>query len=129
MGKSLDESAFYGFTPGYFDNFLDDRDYLHTLVHDIDWQAQLLAVRQMISRNRQAGEAFSKAIKDDAAELEAYNGPHRYHYEDQHTDMKFEASYRDAAESMAAIGMIAPMIESTFGQALAALGNMYDRKN
>ncbi|MUZ64365.1 hypothetical protein [Agrobacterium vitis] len=128
MAKSLDESAFDGFTPGYFDNFLDDRDYLHTLVHDIDWQAQLLAVRQMISRNRQAGEAFSKAIKDDAAELEAYNGPHHYHYEDQHTDMKFEASYRDAAESMAAIGMIAPMIESTFGQALAALGNMYDRK-
>jgi hypothetical protein len=129
MTKSLDESELEGFDPGYFDNFLDDRDHLHTLVHDIDWQAQLLAVRQMISRNRQAGEAFSKAIMDDAAELAAYNGPHHHHYEEQHTDMKFEASYRDAAESMAAIGMIAPMVESTLGQALAALGRMYDKKD
>ncbi|MBY3097541.1 hypothetical protein [Rhizobium laguerreae] len=125
----MDESAFEGFTPGYFDNFLDDRDYLHTLVHDIDWQSQLLAVRLMIFRNRQAGEAFSKAIKDDAAEVEAYDGPHHDHWVNQHVDMIHESVYHDAAESMAAIGMIAPLVESTLGQSLAALGDMYGRKN
>ncbi|MBY3342871.1 hypothetical protein [Rhizobium laguerreae] len=129
MVNSLDDSAFEGFTPGYFDNFLDDRDYLHTLVHNIDWQSQLLAVRLMISRNRQAGEAFSKAIEDERAKVKAYNGPHHDHYVDHHVDMVRESIYRDAAESMAAIGMIAPLVESTLGQSLAALGDMYDRKN
>ncbi|ANL47567.1 hypothetical protein AMC87_CH02902 [Rhizobium phaseoli] len=129
MTKSFDESAFEGFTPGYFDNFLDDRDYLYTLVHNIDWQAQLRAVRLMISRNRQAGEAFSKAIANDAAEVRAYEGPHQDHWIGQHVDMIHESVYRDAAESMAAIGMIAPLVESTLGQSLAALGGMHDRKN
>ncbi|MGO4569065.1 hypothetical protein AB4Z52_29460 [Rhizobium sp. 2YAF20] len=127
--NSLEESAFEGFTPGYFDNFLDDRDYLYTLVHTIDWQSQLLAVRLMISRNRREGEAFSKAIEDDAAEVRAYDGPHHNHWVDQHVDMLHESVYHDAAESMAAIGMIAPLVESTLGQSLAALGGMYDRKN
>ncbi|TCB60179.1 hypothetical protein E0J20_09300 [Rhizobium leguminosarum bv. viciae] len=129
MVNSLDESSFAGFTPGFFDNFLDDRDYLYTLVHTIDWQAQLSAVRLMISRNRQAGEAFSKAIANDAAEVRAYEGPHQDHWIGQHVDMIHESVYRDAAESMAAIGMIAPLVESTLGQSLAALGDMYDRKN
>ncbi|MGO7821237.1 hypothetical protein ACC684_28715 [Rhizobium ruizarguesonis] len=129
MVNSLDESSFAGFTPGYFDNFLDDRDYLYTLVHTIDWQSQLLAVRLMISRNRRAGEAFSKAIEDEEAEVKAYNGPHQDHYVGHYVDMVRESVYRDAAESMAAIGMIAPLIESTLGQSLAALGDMYDRKN
>ncbi|WP_156461954.1 hypothetical protein [Rhizobium sp. Leaf311] len=129
MVKSLDGSEFEAFEPGYFDNFLDDRDHLHTLLRNVDWEAQLLAVRQMISRNRKAGEAFSASIKDDAAELDAYNGPHRHHWENRHVDMKFESSYSDAAESMAAIGMIAPMVESTIGQALTALGDMYDSKS
>ncbi|TBE02316.1 hypothetical protein [Rhizobium ruizarguesonis] len=129
MVNSLDDSAFEGFTPGYFDNFLDDRDYLYTLVHNIDWQAQLRAVRLMISRNRQAGEAFSKAIEDDAAEVRTYDGPHDDHWVNQHVDMIHESVYRDAAESMAAIGMIAPLVESTLGQSLAALGDMYDRNN
>ncbi len=123
------KSEFEGLNPGHFDNYLDDRDYLYTLVHTIDWQSQLLAVRLMLSRNRQAGEAFSKAIDEDAAEIEAYKGPHHDHWSDQHVDMLHESVYRDAAESMAAIGMIAPLVESTLGQSLAALGDMHDRKN
>lgn len=129
MAKSFDESEFEGLKPGYFDNFLDDRDYLYTLVHNIDWQSQLLAVRLMLSRNRAAGEAFSKAIDEDAAQVRAYKGPHHDHWSDQHVDMLHESVYRDAAESMAAIGMIAPLVESTLGQSLAALGDMYVRKN
>lgn len=129
MVNSFDESAFEAFTPGDFDSFLDDRDYLYTLVHNIDWQSQLLAVRLMLSRNRQAGEAFSKAIDKDEADVKAYKGPHQDHWVDRHVDMLHESVYRDAAESMAAIGMIAPMVESTLGQSLAALGDMYVRRN
>ncbi|UFW64428.1 hypothetical protein RlegWSM1455_23560 [Rhizobium laguerreae] len=129
MTQSSDESTFEGVNRFDFDSFLDNRDYLDALVHTIDWQSQLLAVRLMISRNRLAGEAFSKAIEDEAAELKAYNGPHHDHYVEHHVDMMHESVYRDAAESMAAIGMIAPLVESTLGQSLAALGDMYDRKS
>ncbi len=128
MANFLENSEFEGFKSGDFDNFLDDRDYLYTLVHNIDWQSQLRAVRLMLSRNRQAGKAYSKAIEEDAAEVKAYSGPHHDHYVDQHVDMIHQSVYRDAAESMAAIGMIAPLVESTLGQSLAALGDMYDRK-
>lgn len=125
----LNESEFEGVKPGDFDNFLDDRDYLYTLVHNIDWQSQLLAVRLLLSRNRQAGKAFSKAMEVEEAEVKAYRGPHHDHWVDQHVDMMHESVYRDAAESMAAIGMIAPLVESMLSQSLATLGGMYDRKN
>ena len=60
--------------------------------------------------------------------MKAYSGPHHYHYVDQHVDLPYETVYRDAAESMAAVGMIAPMVESILCQALAALGRMYQGK-
>lgn len=129
MTNFLDSSEFEGLKPRYFDNFLDDRDYLYTLVNTIDWQSQLHAVRLMISRNREVGEAFSKAIEKEGEEVKAYRGPHHEHWVDRHVDMIHDSVYRDAAESMAAIGMIAPLVESTLGQSLAALGDMYDRKN
>ncbi|MGO6939471.1 hypothetical protein [Rhizobium johnstonii] len=125
--NSLDEIALEGLAPGYFDNFLDDRDYLYTLLNNIDWDSQLHAVRLMISRNRQAGKDFTQAIEVDEAEVKAYHGLNHDHWVDQNVDMKHESVYRDAAESMAAIGIIAPLVESSLGQALAALGDMYDR--
>lgn len=127
VAANLNDSELTGLRPGYFENFLDDRDYLHTLVHNIDWQSQLEAVRLMLSRNRAAGKAFTKAINEDEAEIQVYAGNHHSHWIDHNNDMKYESVYRDAAESMAAIGMIAPLVESTIGQALAALGDMYDR--
>jgi hypothetical protein len=113
---------------GAFDLFLDDQDYLYTLLYTIDWRSQLDAIRLMIARNRNTGEAFSKAIDVDEAQVETYDGPYQVHRMNHNTDLKHESVYRDAAESMAAIGMVAPLIESTLGQALSALGEMYDRK-
>ncbi|OWO89717.1 hypothetical protein B5E41_30015 [Rhizobium esperanzae] len=129
MAKSFDESEFEASRSGNFGDLLQGRDYLFFLLDNLDWDSQLLAVRMMIARNRHAAEAFSKAIERDEEEVQAYRGPHHHHYVDQHTDMLHESIFRDAAESMAAIGMIAPMVESTLGQSLAALGEMYTRKN
>lgn len=128
MTKPFDESEFETSRSGDFGNLLHGRDFLFFLLDNLDWDSQLSAVRLMIARNKEAREAYDKAIKRDKEEVQAYRGPYRHHYDDQHTDMLHETIFRDAAESMAAIGMIAPMVESTLGQSLAALGNMYETK-
>jgi hypothetical protein len=128
MEKYFDDSVFDEFGDNEFDIDIDDRDRLYLFTDSIDWRAQLIAVRLMLSRNREAREAFSQAIEDDKADVLAYDGPYHWDYVDRHVDMLHESVYRDAAESMAAIGMIAPMVESTLGQIFFALGDMYERK-
>jgi len=111
-----------------WNNLLHGRDHILTLIDNVEWDSQLRAIRLFIDRNREARENFSAYIKQNEDEVEAYTGPHHDHYVDQHVDLLHETVYRDAAESMAAIGMIAPMVESILCQALAALGKMYQEK-
>lgn len=128
MAVSFDESEFEAFRSEDSGDLLHGRDYLFFLLDNLDWESQLSAVRMMLSRNRDAEAAFAKFIEQDEEEVRAHSGPHHHHYVDQHVDLLHESVYRDAAESMAAIGMIAPMVESTLGQSFAALGEMHTRK-
>ncbi len=126
MGK-IDNSDFAGFKTD-LDSLLDNSDYIYTLIDNVEWDSQLRAISLVISRNKKAREDFSAYIKQNEEEVKAYNGPHHNHYVDEHVDLLHETVYRDAAESMAAIGMIAPMVESILCQSLAALGRMYQEK-
>lgn len=127
MGE-LSDSDFEGFEADW-DNLILGRDYIYSLIDNVEWDSQLRAIRLLINRNKKAREDFSAYIKQDEEEVKAYNGPHHDHYVNEHVDLLHETVYRDAAESMAAIGMIAPMVESILCQALAALGRMYEEKN
>ncbi|MET3600725.1 hypothetical protein [Martelella mangrovi] len=128
MGQ-LSESDFEGFEQPDWDSLLDKRDYIHTLIDHVEWDAQLRAIRLLLGRNRKSREEASEFIKRDGEELKSYKGSHHDHYVDQHVDLIHDSIYEDAAESMAAIGMIAPMVESILCQAMAALGYMYQKKN
>jgi len=46
----------------------------------------------------------------------------------EHVDAMFQSSYSEAANSMAAIGMIVPMLESVYSQSFHSLGEMYVTK-
>lgn len=127
MGKRSDDD-FAGFQTDW-SNLLHGRDHILTLIDNVEWDSQLQAIRLLIGRNRKAREDFSAYIQQNEDEVNAYSGPHHGHYVDQHVDLLHETVYRDAAESMAAIGMIAPMVESILCQSLAALGRMYQEKN
>lgn len=126
MGE-LSDDDFAGFQTDW-SSLLHGRDHILTLIDNVEWDSQLQAIRLLIDWNRKAREDFSAYIQQSEVEVNAYSGPHHDHYVDQHVDLLHETVYRDAAESMSAIGMIAPMVESTLCQALAALGKMYQEK-
>lgn len=113
----------------HHDTTMDDRDYLYRLLHTIDWQSQLQAIRGLLHRNARASEAVHQEIRDSESEITAYGGPHHEHYIENHVYLLQQSIYSEAANSMAAIGMIAPMLESVFAEAFRELGAMYITKD
>ncbi|WP_108610455.1 hypothetical protein [Aminobacter sp. MSH1] len=111
-----------------FDDLMEDRDYLFRLVNTIDWDAQLGAIGVVLGRNQKALQAVSANIDDLRQEAETYRGPHHQQIVDEHVDAMFRSSYSEAANSMAAIGMIVPMLESIYSQSFHSLGEMYATK-
>jgi hypothetical protein len=112
----------------YPENLLDDRDYLFRLLDSIDWDSQLDAVRAAIARNRSAAELVSSKIAHLEESARTYTGPYHEHAVDEHIDAMYRSSYSDAVDSLSAIGMVVPMMESVFSQSLQSLGAMYAAK-
>lgn len=111
-----------------FDQFMEDRDYLFRLVNTIDWDSQLEAIKGVLRRDQKASQAVSENIDELKLEAETYRGPHHEHVVDEHVDAMFRSSYSEAANSLAAIGMIVPMLESLYSQSFHSLGQMYAAK-
>jgi len=111
-----------------FDDFMEDRDYLFRLVNTIDWDSQLQAIKGVLHRNQKASQAVSDHIDELKLDAETYRGPHHEQIVDEHVDAMFRSSYSEAANSMAAIGMIVPMLESVYSQSFHSLGEMYAAK-
>ena len=120
---------FFWNAPENLENLMQGRDYLYRLLHTIDWDMQLIAIRGMLRRNREAMASVDQEIAESRAATDAYNGPHHDHYIDEHVYMLQQSVYTEAAVSMAAIGMVAPMVESVFAEAFRELGKMYVVKN
>lgn len=90
------------------DHFMEDRDYLFRLVNTIDWDLQLEAIKGVLRRNHAASQAVSAQIDELRREAETYRGRYQDRLVDEHIDAIFRSSYSEAANSMAAIGMIVP---------------------
>ncbi|MFC5343575.1 hypothetical protein ACETK8_10085 [Brevundimonas staleyi] len=101
---------------------LTDRDYASYALPDIDLEAQLLAVRSLLSRNRTADEALIEEISRLGKQAQAATGPNSWHLVDHHVDLLHGSVYHDAANSMSAVGMLAPMIESVFVGLFRSIG-------
>lgn len=99
-----------------------DRDYAHFALTDIDLDAQLLAVRGLLSRNRIADEALTRDIQFLGEQAKSATGPNSWRLVDDHVDLMHGSVYHDAANSMAAVGMLAPLIESVFVSLFRGIG-------
>src|SRR4051812_29218190 len=90
---------------------LTPRDYLYVLNLDFDIEAQLAAIAGLLQRNRRA----DKALKDEIEQIEQHAGRHEgIRAElalDDWLDRIHYSTYQDAAHSMSAVGMLAPLIE------------------
>lgn len=87
-----------------------------------DYDAQLYAIRVLLGRQERAGEELEDRIRaaDEAAVRTKGRASERA--VDYGVDLRHDAMYQDATHSMAAIGMIAPFIESAFRRLLAFYG-------
>lgn len=93
---------------------IDDRDAALVLLPELDFDAQLLAIRHLLRRHHEADQQLEKEMQV----LSAY--AHRTgseHAQDDWGELFQISVHQDAAHSMAAVGMLAPFVESIFYQA------------
>ena len=107
---------------------LDDRDYGHFLLETIDLDTQLLAIRAMIGRNRKADERLYEQIKELDARARAAKGDLAHHLVDMNVDELHGSVYQSAANSAAAVGALAPLLESFFREIFAGLPKHYEEQ-
>ena len=103
---------------------LSDRDLALGLLNDIDLEAQLMAVRGLLRRNKEAEQVRADELREIDRFLKDHKNldpEYRMHVEDQWVDAHYLSVYQDAAHSMAAVGMLAPMLESLLVAIFVAL--------
>lgn len=105
---------------------ITDRD-IGAAVLDPHFGSQLIAIRSVLERNQEAEEKVSAEIAGIEAEIRARGGSSWM--EDQRIDHLHSSTFLDAAHSMAAVGLIAPLMESLFARAFSylkdAIGESY----
>lgn len=101
---------------------LTDRERGQIFFEEIDLEAQLLAVRSLLARNREADAALAEDIKSLEDEARAAEEEHAWIVEDMWVGQMEASVYQDAANSMAAVGMLAPLFEALFANLFRSLG-------
>lgn len=94
-------------------------DEILSLLPDFDYPAQLTAIRELLRRQRAADAETTRSIR--ALEV----GPPSQQAADERVDRLYGSVYQDAAHSVAAVGMLAPLAESFFRHALVVLGERH----
>lgn len=101
---------------------LTDRERGYLFLDEIDLEAQLAAVRSLLRRNQLADETLTDEIKRLEQQAREASDDHAWIVEDMWVEHLQASVYQDAANSMAAVGMLAPMFEALFTTLFGALG-------
>ena len=104
---------------------MDDRDMACVILPDLDYEAQLLAIADLLRRHKKDDEHTAAQIKEVEEFARRTTGLRNEHAVDDWIDLLQGSTYQEAAHSMAAIGMIAPLIESLFYQAFQGIRAVY----
>jgi len=102
---------------------ISNYDYATTFLTEIDYEAQLRAIRIFIERNRGAGHKLSLDIVKIEHDAQNLVGASHERAIDDRIDCLYFSVYQDAAHSMAAVGMLAPFIESLFKHGFIGVRN------
>lgn len=103
---------------------ISNRDQALFLASGRDLEAQLLAIKGALRRNQEADEAVSESIRQLDNHISDYSGEdelYEMHLQDERVDALHNSAFQDAAHSMAAVGMLAPFVESLFVAIFAGL--------
>ena len=110
---------------------VSNRDLAMYVIGERDLEAQLLAITSLLCRNQQEDEALAAKIKQLDEDVRAYargNAMYQMYLEDRWGDALHHSVYQDAAHSMAAVGVLAPFIESLFASIFSGLRE-YEQSN
>lgn len=103
-----------------FENFSNaEHGELHV---EFDLRSQLIAIRHFLSRNRAAEAEVSAQIQRLADSAKAASGEHAEHLVDLWVDEMHGSVFHDGVNSVAAVGMLAPLVEALFVQMFKHLG-------
>lgn len=110
------------------DSSLKLRDFACLVLKNVDYESQLRAIKALLSVHQQIACARSVKIVQIEEDICKLRGINRMHAEHDRIDLCHESVYEDAAHSMAAIGMLAPFIETVFGQVFESVKQGYEGK-
>jgi hypothetical protein len=101
------------------------RDFLFSLDWALDTESQLTAIRGLLARMQQTDKELTEEIRKIEEHARRAGGIENEHAVDEWIDRLHHSVYQDAAHSMAAVGMLAPFIESLFCQGFQAIRRHY----
>lgn len=104
---------------------LDDRFLASFVLGNLDYDAQLLAIKRLLRRHKEADEQLVKEIEDIKAFAERASGAANERAVDDLVDHFHYSVFQDAAHSMAAVGMLAPFVESLFRQSFFGIRELF----
>lgn len=102
---------------------LSDLDYACLLLPDLDYESQLNAIKNLLQRHHRANQQISDEIKEIEAHARQLTGILNQQAIDDWLDRLHTSVYQDAAHSMAAVGMLAPLVESIYHQIFLKLSD------
>lgn len=89
-----------------------------------DFEAQLYAIAGALRRNKEAEAKVLESINAMDEQIAAYAGnddQYAMHMDNHRVDLLHGSVFSDAAHSMAAVGMLAPFVESLFAAVFEAI--------
>jgi hypothetical protein len=101
---------------------LTDRDLACHFLANLDYDSQLRAVVSLLASHHSRSAAVDAEIMEIEECAKRTSGMRNQQAVDEWVDRLQSSVYQDAAHSMAAVGMLAPFIESIFHQGLLAIG-------
>lgn len=108
---------------------LSDRDYAHLLLPNLNYEAQLVAINDLLQRHARADRMLGDEIKKTQALARRSRGFRNERATDEWVDLLNTSVYQDSAHSMSAVGMLAPLVESIFHQALLETRTHYETQS
>lgn len=98
-----------------------DHDAAYELLDALDYDAQLYAIRTLLQRHREADQQLVDEIKRLEVRANELHGEANEYAVAFLIDHYHGSVYQDAAHSMAAVGMLAPFVESIFYHAFQGI--------
>lgn len=93
---------------------MDSRDFACVILPDLDYDAQLIAIRHLFRVHENVDQDIDREIKEIEEFAKTTKGRRNEHAVDEWVDRLHSSVYQSAAHSMSAVGMLAPLMESIF---------------